>query len=210
MQHRNIYQLSEYVRANIAIAEQLLALTKNPAALDQCSVISYELSNIQDAELDLQVPFMDIHLYIGFLSEAGEATDNSFTIDMRKKYLKDIRKELRELKQKFNPNLIKKDKEALDMYILPILRELVHAAPKERPDLFLKLCRKAIKLVDDGTLSIYAAASDIHHTLDRPEIYNSRELIEIVRAAQELEKPGLLRQGDPQEKWLKFAGTIPV
>ncbi len=61
---KNLYQKSAYVQANITIAEQLMALVKKPGTLDQCSAITFQLSQIQDIEEYLQVPFYDLHLYI--------------------------------------------------------------------------------------------------------------------------------------------------
>jgi len=213
MNFSELFTYSNHVRSQIIIAEQLLTLLEKPGSLRQAAVLCYELSNLERLLPDDGISFYDMHLYAGFLlDQLPDSTGATPPLGDSKRIAAEFRTRLQAAiaasRARFNPAVTKKDTLQLDKHLLPLLTALRDADSTQRPKLFLQLCQTAISRVEMGQLSMFAAAQDIHYSLDRPEIQATATLKAVVAAAEQLGQPDLITQGDPKTAWQAFVQAV--
>lgn len=181
----------------------MLALGKNVMTWDHIAHMAQSSSTLarNHSFNDLENFFFDI---------AEEADHYADTFDItHEEYLHQLKQKLRTLASDahINPGVTAAEKHLLDACALPIHTKMMQQ-PQESMKYFVELVELLDTFIKRGELTETAAAEELSHALDRPQIVNSHRLRSAVLLAYELELPHTLRRQDPAIKWHDFIVTV--
>jgi hypothetical protein len=203
IRRQNLRRKSAAYTSLIDIGYEMLALGKNVMTWDHIAHMAQSSSTLarNHGFNDLENFFFDV---------AEEADCYKDISDMtHEEYLHQLKQKLRTLASDahINPGVTAAEKHLLDACALPIHTKMMQQ-PQESMKYFVELVELLDTFVKRGELTETAAAEELSHTLDRPQIVNSHRLRSAVLLAYELELPHTLRRQSPAKKWNHFTEEI--